>query len=87
LGLYVLTSDIFEALEETQVDQSGEIQLTNALKIFIKKGKKINACHFTGRRYDLGSKFGFVSVAIDYILDDHEIKSDIIKLIKEKVDK
>lgn len=87
LGRYVLTSDIFKALEETKTDQSGEIQLTNALKILIKKGKKINACRFTGKRYDLGSKIGLVAATIDYALDDHEIKNDIIKLIKEKVNK
>lgn len=87
LGRYVLTNDIFKALDETKVDKSGEIQLTNALKILIKKGKKVNACRFTGKRYDLGSKIGFVSATIDYALDDHEIKNDIIKLINEKVNK
>ena len=87
LGRYVLTNDIFEALEKTKVDQSGEIQLTNALKILIKKGKKVSACQFTGKRYDLGSKIGLVSATIDYALDDPEIKNDIIKLIKDKVDK
>ena len=87
LGRYVLTNDIFKALDETKVDKSGEIQLTNALKILIKKGKRVNACRFTGKRYDLGSKIGFVSATIDYALDDHEIKNDIIKLINEKVNK
>ena len=87
LGRYVLTNDIFEALEKTKVDQSGEIQLTNALKILIKKGKKVSACQFTGKRYDLGSKIGLVSATIDYALDDPEIKNDIIKLIKDKVNK
>lgn len=87
LGRYVLTNDIFEALEKTKADQSGEIQLTNALKILIKKGRRINACHFTGKRYDLGSKIGLVSATIDYALDDPEIKNDIIKLIKDKVNK
>ena len=87
LGRYVLTNDIFDALEKTKVDKSGEIQLTNALKILIKKGKKINACYFTGKRYDLGSKIGLVSATIDYALDDPEIKNDIIKLIKDKIDK
>ena len=87
LGRYVLTHDIFEALEKTKVDQSGEIQLTNALKILIKKRKKISACYFTGKRYDLGSKIGLVSATIDYALDDPEIKNDIIKLIKDKVNK
>ena len=87
LGRYVLTNDIFEALEKTKVDQSGEIQLTNALKILIKKRKKVSACQFTGKRYDLGSKIGLVSATIDYALDDPEIKNDIIKLIKDKVNK
>ena len=87
LGRYVLTSDIFKALDKTKADQFGEIQLTNALKILIKKGKKVNACYFTGKRYDLGSKIGLVSATIDYALDDHEIKDDIIKLIKEKINK
>jgi UTP--glucose-1-phosphate uridylyltransferase len=87
LGRYVLTSDIFGALEKTKFDQSGEIQLTDALKILIKNGEKISACRFTGKRYDLGSKIGLISATIDYALDDPEIKNNIIKLIRDKVDR
>ncbi len=83
LGRYVLTPDIFKAIKQTKFDKSGEIQITNALKILLKK-KKIHACNFKGTRYDLGNKLGIAKATIDFALSDKEIKNDILKYIKGK---
>lgn len=84
LGRYVLTPDIFPALEKTKPDKFGEIQITNALKLLIKEKKNICACKFNGKRYDLGNKLGIVSAIIDFALDDPEIKDSIKKIIIDK---
>jgi len=63
IGRYILTPDIFEILERTDLDQNGEIQITNALRELAKIGKVI-AYKFKGRRIDCGSVEGFVKANI-----------------------
>ena len=63
IGRYILTPDIFEILEQTEPDQNGEIQITNALKELAKIGKVI-AYSFKGRRIDCGSVEGYIDANI-----------------------
>jgi UTP--glucose-1-phosphate uridylyltransferase len=67
IGRYVLTPQIFGALKKTQPDKGGEIQLTNALKL-LKEKQPIYACEFEGKRYDAGSKLGFLKATVEYAL-------------------
>ncbi len=59
IGRYILTSEIFDVLENTSPDKNGEIQITDALMTLAKEGKVI-AYKFQGTRYDCGSVKGFV---------------------------
>lgn len=84
LGRYVLTPDIFKAIEKTPKDKSGEIQITNAIKYLVKHKKQVYACNFKGTRYDLGNKLGMVKATIDFALQDPELKADVLKFIRGK---
>ncbi|TKX31487.1 UTP--glucose-1-phosphate uridylyltransferase GalU [Campylobacter estrildidarum] len=59
IGRYILTSDIFEILENTQEGKNGEIQLTDALLTQATNGMVL-AYKFEGKRFDCGSVEGFV---------------------------
>jgi len=59
IGRYILTSDIFHALEETSPDQNGEIQITDALKILAKENKVL-AYKYSGKRFDCGTPKGML---------------------------
>ncbi len=59
IGRYILTSEIFDVLENTAPDKNGEIQITDALMTLAKQGKVI-AYKFQGTRHDCGSVEGFV---------------------------
>jgi UTP--glucose-1-phosphate uridylyltransferase len=59
IGRYILTSEIFEILEDTKAGKSGEIQITDALLHLAKQGKVL-AYKFDGVRFDCGSVDGFV---------------------------
>ncbi len=59
IGRYILTSEIFDVLENTAPDKNGEIQITDALMTLAKEDKVI-AYKFKGTRYDCGSVKGFV---------------------------
>ncbi|MBX8635877.1 MAG: UTP--glucose-1-phosphate uridylyltransferase GalU [Thermoplasmata archaeon] len=66
-GTYVLTPAIFDALEHTEPDANGEIQLTNALELLGKK-EKIYGYLFDGTRYDIGDMLLWMKVNIELTL-------------------
>jgi len=67
IGRYILTPDIFEALEETAKDRTGEIQLTNGLRQLLKS-RPIYACEVKGVRHDTGNKLGFLKAVVYFAL-------------------
>jgi len=67
IGRYILTPDIFDALEETARDRVGEIQLTNGLKRLLAK-RPLYACEVKGVRHDTGNKLGFLKAVVYFAL-------------------
>lgn len=76
VGRYILVNDIFEYLKKIKIGKGGEFQLTDAL-FLSSKLSKIWGYKFKGRRYDCGSKTGFLKAQIAVALKDKEIKSEI----------
>ena len=69
IGRYILTPDIFPALEDTakEKDRTGEIQLTNGLRRLLKK-RPIYGCKVDGVRHDTGNKLGFLKAVVYFAL-------------------
>ena len=63
-GRYILSKSIFNILEETKPGLNGEIQLTDAIRSFLSNNS-VFALEFQGRRFDCGSKEGYVSAIVD----------------------
>ena len=63
-GRYILSKSIFNILEETKPGLNGEIQLTDAIRSFLSNDS-VFAYEFQGRRFDCGSKEGYVSAIVD----------------------
>ena len=81
IGRYALTPGIFEAIEETKPGKGGEIQLTDALRILLKK-EDIYAYEFEGTRYDAGEKLGFLKANVAFGLKHREIKDEFRAFLK-----
>jgi UTP--glucose-1-phosphate uridylyltransferase len=64
---YLLTPDIFDYLEQTDVGQGGEIWLADGVQKIAAKGK-LYALEFQGRRYDAGNKLEFLQATVDLAL-------------------
>ena len=69
VGRYLLTPAIFDLLESTGRGAGGEIQLTDGIARLLQ-AESVYALPFTGRRYDCGSKLGYVEATVDYALAD-----------------
>jgi len=67
IGRYILTPDIFPALEATASDRTGEIQLTNGLRRLLKE-RPLYACEIKGVRHDTGNKLGFLKALVYFAL-------------------
>jgi UTP--glucose-1-phosphate uridylyltransferase len=67
IGRYILTPDIFAALEATVTDRTGEIQLTNGLRRLLKD-RPIYGCRVDGVRHDTGNKLGFLKAVVYFAL-------------------
>ena len=81
LGRYVLPNRIFETLRNTKPGVGGEIQLTDAIKASISYNP-CYACIFTGERYDIGDKFGYVKATIDYALKREDLGPQVREYIE-----
>ncbi len=67
IGRYILTPDIFPALQATASDRTGEIQLTNGLRRLLKD-RPIYAFEVKGVRHDTGNKLGFLKAVVYFAL-------------------
>lgn len=82
LGRYVITPKIFEILESQSPGVNNEIQLTDAL-LTLLEFEDVFAKEFVGKRYDLGSKIGFIKATIDRAINSEEFREDTLAYIKE----
>jgi UTP--glucose-1-phosphate uridylyltransferase len=74
IGRYILTPDIFPALEETarERDRTGEIQLTNGLRKLLRT-RHIYGCKIDGVRHDTGNKLGFLKAVVYFALQRDDL--------------
>lgn len=75
VGRYILTPQIFAHLEKTNKGSGGEIQLTDAIAKLLQN-EKVFAYQFQGRRYDCGSKLGYLEATVAYALKHPELADD-----------
>lgn len=82
LGRVLLTPDIFDILAETKPGAGGEIQLTDAMRV-LAQSVGMTAVDFEGKRYDLGSKLGFLYANVESALRDPELGGEFREYLKE----
>ncbi len=84
MGRYVLEPEIFPILENLSPGAGNEIQLTDALQL-LNKRQDIYAYEFTGQRYDVGSKLGFVQATLDFALRNDVLREEVIRYMEQKL--
>ncbi|MCS6948776.1 MAG: UTP--glucose-1-phosphate uridylyltransferase, partial [Steroidobacteraceae bacterium] len=72
VGRYILTAGIFERLATIGKGSGGEIQLTDGIADLMRE-EPVYAFRFAGKRYDCGSKLGYLEATVEYALADPEL--------------
>lgn len=75
VGRYVLSPRIMSILEDTQPGAGGEIQLTDAISTLLDE-QRVLAYQFEGKRYDCGSKLGYLKATVEYGLRHEELAEE-----------
>ena len=81
IGRYILTPDIFPALQATVTDRTGEIQLTNGIRELLKS-RPIYGCRIDGVRHDTGNKLGFLKAVVYFALRRPDLGDQFRKYLR-----
>ncbi|HEV8592972.1 MAG TPA: UTP--glucose-1-phosphate uridylyltransferase GalU [Pyrinomonadaceae bacterium] len=81
IGRYIFTPDIFEAIENTAPGSGGEIQITDAMRLLLKK-RPLYAVKLEGTRHDAGDKLGFLIATVEFALKREDLGADFRAYLK-----
>jgi UTP--glucose-1-phosphate uridylyltransferase len=81
VGRYILKPRIFHYLEKIGAGSGGEIQLTDGIAALLQE-ERVLAYEFLGKRYDCGSKLGYLEATMAYALKHHEVGKDFARMLK-----
>ncbi len=81
IGRYVLTPEIFDAIDAIGPGSGGEIQLTDALKHLLRN-RPIYGYRFEGSRYDAGDKLGFLKATVEFALKRKDLGAPFREYLK-----
>jgi len=84
VGRYILTPAIFDKLESTGKGAGGEIQLTDAIAALLQD-EPVIAYLFEGKRYDCGSKHGYLQATVEYALNHPELGEGFAEYLRDLV--
>ncbi len=82
VGRYVLTPTIFDHLEQIGAGAGGEIQLTDGIARLMQD-EPIYAYRFQGKRYDCGSKLGYLQATVEFALKHEKLGEPFRTYLKD----
>ena len=83
IGRYILTPRIFHFLENMNRGGAlGEIQLTDAIDKMLTE-EDVHGYVFHGKRYDCGSKIGYLKATVEYGMQHQEVGEDFAQYLRE----
>lgn len=83
VGKYIIMPEVFIELKKLkdQKNRKGELRLADALKNLLKK-RPIYGLIYEGKRYDCGTKIGFMKATVDFGLKHPEVNGEFKKYLK-----
>ncbi|SLN17803.1 UTP--glucose-1-phosphate uridylyltransferase [Roseivivax jejudonensis] len=85
IGRYILSPQILKNLNRMKEGAGGEIQLTDAIAQEIGGSEGVYGLRFNGRRFDCGSKAGFLQATVAFGLEREDLGGDLRRYLHEVV--
>ena len=73
IGRYILSPQVMDTLGEKKKGAGGEIQLTDAIAAQITAGDPVYGYRFEGKRFDCGSKAGYLQATVEFALERDDL--------------
>ncbi|MBP0621792.1 UTP--glucose-1-phosphate uridylyltransferase GalU [Cupriavidus consociatus] len=83
VGRYILTPRIFDHLRELKPGAGGEFQLTDAIQSLLNQ-EQVLAYRYQGRRYDCGSKLGYLKATVEFALKHPEVGAEFSAYLESR---
>ncbi len=83
-GRYILTPAVFDKIRQQPRGSGGEIQLTDGIAALIGT-ERVQAFRYDGRRYDCGSKLGFLEATVELALKHAEVGAEFRAYLRQTV--
>lgn len=83
IGRYIFTPGLFDCIRQSPMRTNNEIQIADGINL-LNRTEPVFAYHFSGKRYDIGDKYGYVQATLDFALDDAAIRKKLIPYLKSK---
>jgi UTP--glucose-1-phosphate uridylyltransferase len=84
-GRYILTPGIFAALDQTEMGKNGELQLTDAMQLLLRR-ENLFAHRIEGKRHDIGNKLDFLKTTVEFALKRPEFAEPFRAFLKQLLD-
>lgn len=85
IGRYILEPSIMQRLNKLKRGSGGEIQLTDAIAMEAREGGNVYGYRFDGKRYDCGSKAGYLQATIAFALARDDLRDELADFITSTV--
>ena len=82
VGRYVLTPRIFHHLTRIGKGSGGEIQLTDGIAALLAE-EQVLAYRYQGKRYDCGSKLGYLEATVEFGLRHPDVGIEFAALLEK----
>ena len=82
-GRYIFNNDFFTYLSKVKPDKSNEIQLTDAIELFIKDGNQVSAFPLEGDIFDCGDNAEYILANLEFAMKDPLMKAKIKDYLKK----
>ena len=82
VGRYILPENIFDKIKKSKPGVGKEIQITDAISDLLHD-QDIYGYIFEGKRFDCGSKLGYLKANVEYAIEHDEVSRDFIKYLKK----
>ncbi|WP_134324967.1 UTP--glucose-1-phosphate uridylyltransferase [Cumulibacter soli] len=83
IGRYVLSPEIFDALDRTPPGRGDEVQLTDAMKLLAAEGHPVHGVVFTGRRYDTGDRGDYLRAVVRLAAERPDLGPSFVEWLEE----